>query len=322
MNLSYSLRLLCVLIIAAGLTQAAAQLALSLGARAIVRRLQQGTARRRERILYLVQIAPALLAAFASFALCLPAWLCSEPNRAIEGVSLACVLLALALALWLASGLVRGLRITLRTLRLTRIRRRSATALAADGSLPVLCVPDFGLPVALVGLLRPTVLLSARFAAVADPGALALALAHERSHAAHRDNWKLLTLAFLPRCDRVLPGRLRWIGLWQTAADWAADDDAVAGDPARSLLLAQVLVAAARCAHGPQPPLLCTALTSAEAGLAARVDRLIHLQSDARQNSAAGLGWSAAFVLFAAAALALSPWIYTLSEWLLHLGAA
>jgi hypothetical protein len=327
MSLSYTLRLLCVLVVAAGLVQAGAQLAVAIGARSILRGLESASARRRERILYLLQIGPALLAGFFAVALCLPAYLCFEPHRAMESVSPACVLFAAGLGLWFASGLLRGLRISIRTLRFARACRRSGEILCVEGVLPVFVVPDLGYPVVLAGFFRPRILVSADFVRTArslGPDAFALALAHEQSHAVHCDNWKLLTLNFVPRLDRLVPGGARWQRLWQAAADWAADDDAVHGNPAHSLLLARVLVQAARCAHDPRSSVLCTALTSAEAGLAARVDRLTHPRRASIADASSNLAGFAfvALLAAAAAALAASPWIYALSERLLHLGTA
>ena len=324
MSLSYTMRLVCVVVMVAGLVLAASQLILALSARFILRRIDGASARRREQILYLVQIGPALAAAFVGVVLCLPAYLHSEPSRKIESVSLICLLMTAGVGLWCAFAMLRGLRTVLRTLRFTRACRRLGQALAEDGGLTVRSVPGANLPVALIGFLHPFIIVSVEFAGLADrldPDALALALAHERAHAANRDNWKLLCVAFLPRVDRLLPGGRRWPELWRTAADYAADDDAVQGDPARSMLLAEVLVLAARCAHGPRPATLCTALTHAEAGLAARIDRLTRPQCDASPSGASILHCLAALVLLAGAAFTFSPRIYVLSEWLLHLGA-
>jgi hypothetical protein len=325
MSLSYGVRLLCVLVVVAGLIQATAQLAVALGVRAIFRRLESATARLRERVLYLLQIGPALLAGFVALALCLPAYIRSEPNREVESVSVVCLLIAAGMGLWFAFSVLRGLRITLRTLRYKRACRRYGQSLGQVGSHGILRLPDVGLPIALVGFSRPVIVVSAEFADVADhlaPDALALALLHEHAHATHHDNWKLLALAFLPRLDRFLPGGDRLFDLWQRAADWAADDEAVRGDPARSLLLAEVLVWAARCAHGPRPSALCTPLTSAEATLATRIERLTRLQYDFRSDSFSIPSCLAALAVLAGGVFAFSSWIYSVSEWLLHLGPA
>jgi hypothetical protein len=328
MTLSYTLRLLCVLTLAIGLVLAASQITLALAARWILGALDATTARWRERILYLLQIGPALIAIFIAGALCLPSWLHGETNRESESVSALCLLVAALIALWFASTLFRGLALAFRTRRYARACRRSGQLLFPAGDIPVLAVSDPGLPVGLIGFLRPLILVSSGLldASCSIPlAAFDLALAHERSHARHRDNWKLLTLAFLPRLHPRLPGGDPFRQPWQNAADWAADDDAVRGDPNRSFLLADALVLAARAANAStaRATYICTALTSAGADLAVRVHRLIHPQPSARTTAPSLLVALAAFALLAAAALCtLSPWIYNLSEHLLHLGAA
>jgi hypothetical protein len=323
MNLTYILRLVCVVIVACGLSQAAAQFMVAMTARPILRYLETFSARQREHVLYLVQIGPALLAVFIAFALCLPAYIRSEPNRGVESVSIACLLITAGLGLWLGTAVLQGLRAALRTLRFTRACRRSGESFTEVSPLLVVRIPGLGVPAVLVGLLQPLVAVSDEFAAVADrlhPDAFGLALAHEGAHAAHCDNWKLLSLAFLPRCDQFLPRGVRWRDLWHTAADWAADDEAVDGNPARSLLLAETLVLAARCTHEPRPDALYAALASAEAGLSARVERLMCPERDPRREGSPILSCVFILAILAGAAIAVSPWIYTVSEWMLHLG--
>lgn len=334
MTLSYTLRLLCVLIVAAGFVLASSQLLLATAARRILCRLDALAARGRERILYCVQIAPPLLAAFLAIAVCLPAYLHGETNRESESVSGFCLLVAAAIAVWFGVAFLRGLRVTLRTVRFARACRRSGQAISHDCPIPVLAVPDPGPPIALIGFLRPTILVSHHLLRAPIPfanGTLDLALAHELSHAAQGDNWKLLTLTFLPRLGPG-PWKDPWMQPWQVAADCAADEDAVHGDPARSLLLAEALIVAARMANSLQTsrmPYIATALTSADAALGVRIDRLLgpgtHQVADrhavARPAGLLLLLALAALTLLAAAACSLSPWIYALSERLLHLGA-
>lgn len=325
MNLSYTMRLLCLLIVVAGIVLGAAQLGLAMSARLILRRIEALPAVRREQVLYLLQIGPALFAAFVSIALCLPAFLRYEPHVAMESVSPVCLLAAAALLGWFAVAVGRGLRATLRTLRFAGACLRSGCMLDERGPVPVLVVPDFAHPVALIGFLHPRIIVSADFARASrelDPGALAIALAHEYAHVAHRDNWKLLSLSFLPTCGRLLPGGNPWLPLWQLATDWAADDAAVGADRARALLLAETLVRAAACSpHRSRTPGLSTGLTGVETGLPARVDRLILDRSGIVPEAPAALPrLTVAALLALGAALLASLWIYPLSEWLLHLG--
>jgi beta-lactamase regulating signal transducer with metallopeptidase domain len=322
MTLSYTLRLLCILVVVSGLALGCSQIGFALFSRLILRRLDASTARSRERILYLLQIGPALFAVFVAAALCLPAWLHGETNVESESVGSLCLLAAALTGLWFACTLLRGLRITVRTLRFTRACRHSAQRLRHNSDIPVLVIPDPGPPLRLVGFLRPLILVSPALGSLGTE-AFDLALAHERSHAVHRDNWKLLTLSFVPRFDRLLPGSNPFAEPWQRAADWAADDDAAAGDSARSLLLAEALVTSARVANSAPPPYICTALTTADAALAVRIHRLLHPRRDPQPSRVLLLVALASLALFGAAALAgMSPLIYELCERLLHFGTA
>jgi hypothetical protein len=322
MTLSYSLRLLCILTVVAGFALASSQLAVAIFSRWMLRRLDAVSARWRERILYVVQVGPVLFAAFVAAALCLPAYLRGETNIESERVSGLCLLAATFTVLWFAYSLLRGLRITFRTLGFTRACHRSGQRVRHHGDIPVLAVPNSGPPLCLIGFLRPLILISPTLRGL-GADALDIALAHERSHAAHRDNWKLLSLSFLPRLDGLFPGGDPWRQPWQRAADWAADDDAVRGDSARSLLLAEALVTAARAASSGPVPYICTALTTSDAALATRINRLIHPRGDTRPQGSSLLIAIGSVALFGAAALgALSPWIYALCERLIHLGSA
>ncbi|HEY1757997.1 MAG TPA: hypothetical protein VGG72_21695 [Bryobacteraceae bacterium] len=320
MTLSFTLRLLCLLTVLSGFIYAAAQLLLSLNARFILSRLEAATARRRECILYLVQIAPLLLAIMIANAFCLPEYLRYEPTRETESVGWLCLLLAAAVVLWFVSTLVSGLRMALRTLDYVRACQTSGHVIRhTSQSTPVLALAEANPPFALVGFMRPLILVSADLleAGGLDADALRVALDHERSHAEHHDNWKLLSLSFLPRLP-VDP----WLWHWQRAADWAADDDAVRGDSARSLLLAQALVYTARAVRNSRPSVICATLTSAETGLAVRVGRLLHPPQPSRPAPASlHLGLVALLLLLAGAAVISFPWtIYSLFERILHLG--
>ena len=327
MILSYTLRLLCLLAVVCGLVTATLQILLALNARSLLGRLDGAAARRRESVLYLIQIAPLLLAILVSVAFCLPEYLRYEPNHESEPVGWLCLLLAAGVASWFGSALLRGFRITLRTLQFARSCRRSGRILHHAGSAtPILAVARAENPVGLIGFRRPFVAVSADWldAGGLNPGALDLAIDHERSHADHGDNWKLLSLSFLPHFGRVFPRSSLWRQHWQAAADWAADDDAARGDRARSFLLAEAIVCAARAARSiaaSREPVISSALTSAEAGLALRIDRLLHPRRTARTaETSLPLGLAVLGLLAAGAAALASPAIYSLSEHLLHLG--
>ncbi|HEX4309368.1 MAG TPA: hypothetical protein VHZ25_05025 [Acidobacteriaceae bacterium] len=321
MTLSFTLRLFCLLLVVLGLVCATAQTLFSLAAHSLLRRLERVTARQSECTLYLIQIAPLLLAIVVAGALCLPAYLRYEPTRETEPVSWLCLLIAAVVTFWFGSAALRGVVIVFRTLRFIRACRSSGHIVRISGDAsPLLALAEANPPVGLIGFLRPLILVSTDLLGTGGlhTDALEVALDHERSHAAHLDNWKQLFLSFLPQ----LPFD-PWLRHWQKAADWAADDDAVRGDSSRSLLLAEALVRTARAIQIRRPSVICAALTSAEAGLAVRVDRLLHPHRSSRPADAfLHLGLAALVLLFAAATVIAFPGLmYSFFEHILHLGS-
>ena len=318
MILAYSLRLVCLLVVVAGLVNAALQILLRVCAPILLRRLDAASPRARERALYLLQIAPALLAAFVAGALCLPEYLLPEPAGQVEPVGCITLLLLAAVAAWFGFSLFRGLRIALRTLTCSRHCRQTGIAAARAGKLPVIALHQASPPLAVLGFVRPIIVIAAELleAAGLHPAALNVALDHERAHVRHFDNWKLLSLCFLPRV-----GASVWLRPWQFAADCAADQDAVRNDPERSLLLAEALVHAARRAGAASPSIVCTALISADAALADRVDRLLRPRPVSRSMANPFVSALAGLALLAVTAVSLAtPWLYSVSERILHLG--
>ncbi len=318
MTLTYGLRLFCLLTVLVGVVYAAVQVALSCGSRYMMRRLDRVGSRHRERILYLLQVAPALLAILVAGLLCFPEYLRHEPAHAAEPVGWITLLLAVLVCVWFGSALLRGLRTALRTIGFARNCRRFGRLMGGSGSAPILALAGAAPPLSLVGFLRPSIVISESLVETGglNPEALQVALDHELAHARQLDNCKLLSFCFLPR----LIGD-PWRQAWQLAADCAADDDAAAGDPARSMLLAEALVRAARLVRPSRSTVICAALTRAEAGLAHRIDRLL---SPRRAPQSAGksllTGFAGMVLLAVGAAAASSPWVYGLCEYILHLG--
>jgi len=318
MTLSYGPRLFCLLTVVAGLVYTLVRVALFCAARFLLRRLQSARPRLRERVLYVLQIVPALLAIFIAGALCLPEYLRHEPTRNAERVGWITLLLVATVCIWFGSVFLRALRITLRTLSFSRTCRIIGRIVDLGGDLPFLALAEPLPPLGLVGFFRPFVIVSENLLEPGnlESGSLQVALDHERAHARQFDNWKLLSLCFLPR----LPGD-SWRRHWQAAADWAADDDAGCGDPARRLLLADALVRTARLAKPSPSHVICAALTGAESDLSVRIVRLLcpgqHSPSDL--NSLLP-GLAGVALLTVCAVACASPWVYTACEQILHLG--
>ena len=119
---------------------------------------------------------------------------------------------------------------------------------------------------------------------------MAAALRHEEAHRVSRDNLKRLLLLLAPG---LLPGFHGFGAIergWARFTEWAADDEAVAGDAHRSLSLAAALVRIARMGGTLSPSPLATSFLGDSREISARVDRLLSAAPVApvrRANSAA-----------------------------------
>jgi beta-lactamase regulating signal transducer with metallopeptidase domain len=325
MALSYTLRLVCLIVVSICILHTAFELILWIGSPLLLRRLASLPARQHERLLYLLQLAPFVVAVLLTGLLCVPQYLYTETNLAPETVGWLCLLLAATVITRFGFAAVRALRIAARTMLFSRACRRTGQSVrCAHNQIPIYTLPEPAHRVALIGLFNPFVCISRHLMEDGSLSALALdvVLDHEHSHALHRDNWKLLSLHAIPRLNLRLPGGGTWMRHWQSVAEWAADDDAVQGDSRRAFLLAETLVALTRQATLPTPGLICTGLVYEGSEFALRIDRLIQGVPLYRpQRSLPGVLVLAAMVLGAALVIAtLSPWLQNLSERLLHLG--
>ncbi|RSL17286.1 hypothetical protein EDE15_2816 [Edaphobacter aggregans] len=325
MVLSYTLRLACLIVVSIGILQTTLELILWAGAPLLQRLLASLPVRQHERLLYLLQVAPFLVAVLLTGFFCVPQYLHTETNLAPETVGWLCLLLAAIVCAWFGFAALRSLRIAARTIHFSQACRRSGQSLThAHNQTPIYTLQEPAHRVALVGLYNPFVCISQNLMEDGSLSALALdvVLDHERSHALHRDNWKLFSLHVIPRLSLRLPAGSTWMRLWQNAAEWAADDDAVRGDSTRAFLLAETLVALTRRATTPDPAMICTGLVCGESEFAVRIDRLIQrFPTSSPQRRLSTILTLSAMVCGAALVIAsLSPWLRNVSERLLHLG--
>jgi beta-lactamase regulating signal transducer with metallopeptidase domain len=160
----------------------------------------------------------------------------------------------IGLVLWAAAGLGAGLvaiaairlvRMQWHTRQLTRVWLRDAVAL----DLPLVPVPTFriqtGFPVvAVVGILRPTLVIDAQVLAACSDEELRAILAHEGGHLRRFDNLRRLLFAAVPGPWGVgdLPTA------WRTATEEAADDLAAQTEQLTRFHLAAALLRVARLA--------------------------------------------------------------------------
>ena len=277
MELSYGLRLTCVVLVSAAIAQVFAAVLIQQTALRVLRLLEDRSAAMQERALFWMQMLPLLFGVVSAGTFCAPAYLHSETNYGPEPVSLLCLLFAAVAIAWYGSGLLRGLALIARTETIRQNCRRSGRVHAGKLANPGMISMQSGHPqMALVAAFRPFILVSEGVLREMSPAALGVALDHERAHARRRDNWKLLMLLSLPTLPLVASGKIR--SEWRRRTEWAADDLATSGSVERALLLAESLIAFARAAGNSARTELAGTLTvrfaSDESDLPLRIHRL------------------------------------------------
>lgn len=182
------------------------------------------------------------------------------------------------LCLWTPSlsrviGAVRG------TNRFLSDCERDGRRIAVPGEeSPALLLFDKAPVLAVAGVFRPRLLISRRVLSELSCEQREAALRHEHAHRTSGDNLKRLLMMLAPD---ALPFVATFGGLergWSKFTEWAADDEATAGDPQRALSLASALVRVAKMGARPRANVLSCSLVGGTQELSERVDRLLRPQ--------------------------------------------
>ena len=292
----YVLRLFCLCLAAFFAIHSVAGLAVAAGGQAAVRAAGRMRPRMAVRFLLALRLLPAALALSVVAGLCIPSYLWLEPETNTEELGAACLSMALLTATLWSVSIVRGLRSVVLSARHTRrCERLGVPSLLPGSRLPVWIV-DVPSPVlAVVGVLGSRTVMSRPVGLALSAEELDAALRHEESHRVSRDNLKRLLLLLAPG---MLPGFHGFEAMergWARFTEWAADDDAVAGDAHRAISLAAALVRVARMESSLSGSPLAISFLGDRAGISARVDRLLGPVAAApiRRRASAGVagGW-------------------------------
>ncbi len=279
MSLPYTMRLLCLCCASFFMIHLALALATRLGAGAAVRIAGRMKAASAARFLFALRMLPAGLTLFAVLAFCIPSYLWLEPEATGEKVGLVCAVTAIfGMAIWAFSivrvvGAVRGT-----SQYLHRCERHGRKVNMPGETSPALVLADKAPVLAVAGVLRPQLVISRRVMRGLSPEQREAALRHERAHRTSGDNLKRFLMLLVPD---VLPSVRAFTSLehsWSKFTEWAADDQATAGDSERALSLASALVRVARMGAKPQLTYLSSSLMDDDHELSERVDRLLRPQ--------------------------------------------
>ncbi len=326
MILPYLLRLLCLCFASFFILNLAAGLLVRVLSKSAVRFSESRTARAAARFLFAVRLLPFALAVLFVLLLCVPSYLRFEPSANSERVSFFFVGLGfLGAAIWSVS-IARTALALLASRRHTQLCRSLGQKTRVSGkSDHVLLVENEAPLLALSGLLRPQLLISRSVFRSLSAEELDAALSHEQAHRRSLDNAKRLLLLLAPDIFPFVRSLRTLESTWSKLAEWAADDQATAGNSHRALSLAAALVHVARMGAAPRLPYLSTSLLACDRDLSARVDRLLHVAASSSAHSRPAHHWlrTGGFLLaccLAASLLAPSALssVHELLELLLH----
>jgi hypothetical protein len=175
----------------------------------------------RERRAWRRLIAPLIIVVLGTAILF--GWALQEPEDSDERLALfAWVLVGLVLLLW-ARALARLVR-----------------SLAARSALPI----------AVVGLVRPRVVLDPRLPKLLDADAFAAALAHEAAHLRHRDPLRIVLAQLATDLQWPWPQPQRRFTAWRELLEDARDDEAIADGIAPADLAAAIVEVARWATQG------------------------------------------------------------------------
>lgn len=287
MMFPYLLRLLCLCFASFFLVNAALSLLVRLLSNRILRFAESNRSAAAARIALASRLLPfALASAFVAF-LCIPSYLRLELNPAAERVSSVCALAGfLGCAVWCIS-LLRGFRAILSSARHNRLCASAGESISLPGApSPVLVLESQAPLLAMSGLLRPQFLVSRNILAALSPEEFEAAMRHEHAHRLSRDNMKRFLFLLAPDAFPFFRPLLALESNWSRFTEWAADDQAAAGDSHRALSLAAALVRVAQIGSAPRLPVLSTSLLSCDRDLSQRVHRLLRVPATLPAGSA------------------------------------
>jgi Zn-dependent protease with chaperone function len=191
------------------------------------------------------RLAPSMLALVATI-IAMAAFMRYEPRQKGEETGLLLLALSLGSAALAASALRRLIAAQIRTTRILREWKRTATPVTLAGmSMPCFAI-DVAFPaVAVAGVIRPRLFIARTVLDSCPPDELCAILRHERHHVARHDNARHLVFVAAPDFLAWSPLARLFGGRWHDAAEEMADD-AAAPDETRRLHLAAALVRVAR----------------------------------------------------------------------------
>jgi BlaR1 peptidase M56 len=279
MNLTYTMRLLCLCCASFFMIHLALAMTARLGAGPAVRMAERMKPSSAARFLFALRMTPLVVSLFAVLAFCVPSYLWLEPEATGEKVGFVCFLTAvMGVAIWTLAifrvvGAVRG---TARYIHRCEQHGRKINVPGQDS--PALLLADKAPVLAVAGVLRPQLVVSRRVMQGLSADQREVALRHEHAHCTSGDNLKRFLILLAPDVLPFVPAFGAIERGWAKFTEWAADDQATSGDANRAVTLASALVRVAKMGAQPQLTSLSSSLLDGDHELLQRVDRLLRPQ--------------------------------------------
>jgi Zn-dependent protease with chaperone function len=257
---------------------------------------------------FAARVAPAAVALLFVAGVFVPSYWRYEPRESVEGFDITLTVLALAAAGLFAVAFVRGASAWIGAVRRTRRWMSTAQPLALAGTqIPAFEIDAAAPIIALVGVLRPKLLVTRGLVAALTDEELAASVAHEIGHSRAKDNLKRLVMRATPdllaftSCARAIERR------WASAAEHRADRIAAAGHPEARCALASALVKVARLMP-TITPIAQPISTLVDGGeIASRVERLLVDSAPVTRRGTPVAAWTTALLVAAACGVSYAP---------------
>jgi Zn-dependent protease with chaperone function len=270
---------------------------------------------------FVARVGPAAAALLFVAGVFVPSYWKYEPREFVEGFDVTLTALALCAAgLFVAAG-ARGLRAWRSAARRTRVWMQTARPLVFAGTRIPAFEIDADAPImALVGVLRPRLLVTRGLMAALTDEELAVSVAHEVGHSRAWDNLKRLLMCTAPDVLTSTAAARAIERRWASASEQGADRMAASDGAFARCALASALVKVARLTPVKTPIAepISTLIDGGE--IASRVE---HLLGDAapsvRRRSM--LGWTGLVVAAGTTAMAYAPalrLVHSMTEVLVH----
>ncbi|HXR14800.1 MAG TPA: M48 family metalloprotease [Terriglobales bacterium] len=218
-------------------------------------------------LLFRLRIFPLAGSVSTTLAFALPAFLRLESGAIDEDMGT--LVFSACTLLFVAAGLFRVVRARAGTSRMVAEWLEGAHALDAGASGTTLQTKSGQPPLLLYGFIAPKVLVSETAVGLLSPDELQVAVRHEIGHMRSRDNLKKMILHGAP-----FPGMASLEQAWQEAAEFAADEAAIANSR-DAIDLAAALIKLCDLAPLQDPPVFTTGLVNLTALVEVRVERLL-----------------------------------------------